>query len=260
MTVSSESSRESHPPAAVVIPARYASTRLPGKPLLKLQDKLLVQYIYEAARKATLVGSVLVATDDERIKEAVECFGGEAVMTSPDHPSGTDRVAEVARSLAEGIIINVQGDEPEVLPEQIDQVARLLLEDRDAVMSTLACELNDRKLALNPNLVKVVIDKKGSALYFSRAPIPYARDEGTSERWLQHVGIYGYRREFLLKLSSLKPTPLERTEKLEQLRALENGFSIKVGITDHVPGIDTLHDYKQAVARIEGQIGRGSNE
>jgi 3-deoxy-manno-octulosonate cytidylyltransferase (CMP-KDO synthetase) len=245
-----------HEPAAVVIPARYAATRLPGKPLLELLGKPMVQYVYDAARQAALVGPVIVATDDARILEAVKGFGGQAVLTSPAHPTGTDRVAEVAGSLAQDIIINIQADEPEIKPAQIDQLARLLLEDRQAVMATLASEISDEKQASNPNVVKVVCDRRGKALYFSRAPIPYAREKGAGQSWLQHLGIYGYRRQFLLKLCRLERTSLEELEKLEQLRVLEHGFTIRVGLTEHVPAsVDTVEDYHQLLERYQSSRG-----
>lgn len=234
---------------AVVIPARYASSRLPGKPLLKIGRKTLIEMVYERAKLARVPKSVLVAVDDRRVFDAVRAFGGDAVMTRADHVCGTDRIAEVARERLKDVdaIVNVQGDEPEMDPGNIDLVARLLDEDRAAAMTTLACAVTSRERMLDPNQVKVVCDAKGRALYFSRAPIPFVRDEAERDSsFLAHLGIYGYRRDFLLKFTTLPQTPLEKKEKLEQLRALEHGYVIRVGITDKVSlGIDTPEDFER---------------
>jgi len=241
--------------AAVVIPARYASTRLPGKPLLKIASKTIIQLAYEQAAKAPSIDRVVVATDDERILDAVHAFGGEAQMTRADHPCGTNRVAEVAqRSLTDvDIIVNLQGDEPDILPEQVDAVVRLLEDDAGAVMSTLAVPVVGREAMEDPNQVKVVRDRRGRALYFTRSPVPFVRE--TSERdwrFLLHLGIYAFRRDFLLKYAGMSPTPLEQKEKLEQLRALENGYAIQVGITEHMTsGIDTPEDYERFKAQYD---------
>lgn len=241
---------------AVVIPARYASTRLPGKPLLKIGHKLLIQMVYERAKEARCADVVVVATDDERIVAAVESFGGVARRTRTDHVSGTDRVAEVVREDLPDIdcVVNVQGDEVDIRPEHVDAVAALLEEDPDADMTTLACVMTDREAMADPNQVKVVCDTRGRALYFSRAPIPFVRDESTgAPSFLGHLGIYGYRREFLLKFAELPQTDLERKERLEQLRALEHGYVIRVGLTDtRVFGIDTPEDLE----RFRAGIGR----
>ncbi len=238
---------------AVVIPARFASTRLPGKPLLKIGRKTIIEMVYERARQAKRATRVVVATDDERILDAVKSFGGEARMTRADHASGTDRVAEVAREHLSDFdaIVNVQGDEPDMASENIDLVAGLLEEDREAAMTTLACRVTSKERMLDPNQVKVVCDRAGRALYFSRAPIPFARDEAERDgAFLGHLGIYGYRREFLLKFPTLDRTPLEQKEKLEQLRALEHGYVIRVGITDKVSfGIDTPGDLDEFKSR-----------
>jgi 3-deoxy-manno-octulosonate cytidylyltransferase (CMP-KDO synthetase) len=232
---------------AVVIPARYASQRLPGKPLLKFGSKTLIELVYDRARLARAPKCVVVATDDRRIAEAVAAFGGEVQMTRADHASGTDRIAEVARErLAEfDAIVNVQGDEPEMAPENIDRVAALLDEDSEASMTTLAALVRSESAMADPNKVKVVCDAAGRALYFSRAPIPFVRDAAERDgAFLMHLGIYGYRREFLLKFPALPQTPLEKKEKLEQLRVLEHGYVIRVGITDKVSaGIDTSEDW-----------------
>lgn len=247
--------------AAAVIPARFASSRLPGKPLLRETGKYLIQHVCEQVSRAKRLTSVIVATDDERIAKAVESFGGQARMTRPEHPSGTDRVAEVAAGLKEKIILNIQGDEPEIEPAAIDQLVGLL-EDRDAApIATLACPFPADADPADPNTVKVAIDQRGRALYFSRAPIPYPRDTAgriTDPRaYRLHIGIYGYHRETLLQLASLKPSPLEQVEKLEQLRFLENGFPIAVGLVDRAAvGIDTPEDYSAFVDRVRAVQSR----
>ena len=234
-----------------IIPARYSSTRLPGKPLLDTTGKPLIQYVVENVRKAKRIEAVYVATDDERIKQAVQKFGGEAIMTRPDHPSGTDRLAEAARILnldEDDVIINVQCDEPEIDPNHIDLLVSLLI-NSDAPMATLAAPI-DEKSANSPDNVKVVLSQSGYALYFSRAKIPYDRD-GIGAQYFLHVGIYAYRKRFLDEFTALEPTPLEQAEKLEQLRALENGFRIVVGVVDSAStGIDTMEDYENFVQRI----------
>jgi len=243
-----------------VIPARYQSTRLPGKPLLNATGKYLVQHVYERARLARSVGRVIVATDDARIADAVRSFGGEAMLTSPDRASGTDRVAEVARHAPADAYINVQGDEPEIDPAMIDAVAELLRED-PADVATLAVHCGDRERYLDPNTVKVVVDRAGHALYFSRSPLPGVKDraawmDSSEFGFLAHVGIYGYRRGFLLEITATPPTPLEKLESLEQLRALESGRTICVGIAEHeTAGVDTPDDYRRFVERYRGNQG-----
>jgi len=233
-----------------IIPARYSATRLPGKPLADICGKPLIQYVYEQARKSKLLEDVIVATDDERILEAVEKFGGKAVMTSPYHPSGTDRCAEVARKIDCDFVINIQGDEPLIPPEVIDEVAKALMESDEETPMTSAATIANEEERENSNVVKVVTDQKGIALYFSRSPIPFYRNQVAPT--LRHIGIYGYRKDFLLKFVSLPQTPLEKTESLEQLRALENGFRIKIVLVDYSPvGVDTPEDLER-VRRLLG--------
>ena len=240
----------------IVIPARLASTRLPRKLLLRETGKPLIQHTYEAACTASRPSGVSVATDHARIFDEVRRFGGDVEMTDPNAASGTDRVAEVARRL-EGvdIVVNVQGDEPDIHPDVVSNVVHLLQDDPDAAMSTLAYEIVDPEEYQSPADVKVVLDNQGYALYFSRFPIPFVRDSEhpfleAPLKFLKHLGIYGYRRELLLSYADLPPTPLEVSEKLEQLRALANGYRIKVGITEHrCMGIDTPEDLKAFLQR-----------
>lgn len=237
----------------IVIPARYASTRFPGKPLTLIGGKLMIQRVWEQAGKSTLADRVIIATDDERIANAVRNFGGEVMMTGADHISGTDRLAEVANSLPDTrIIVNVQGDEPLISPLAIDAAIQPLLDDERVEMSTIAYPVTDEEKWQSPQLVKVVLDRQGFALYFSRHPIPFERDPGeqTAKR-LGHAGLYVYRKECLLKIAQLEPTPLELTEKLEQLRALENGIRIKVVVNNHTsPGVDVPDD----IAKVEALL------
>lgn len=235
---------------AIVIPARYASSRLPAKPLLRETGKYLIQHVYERACESS-ADTVIVATDDARIFNAVRSFRGNVVMTRGDHPSGTDRVAEVAAKLDADVIVNVQGDEPIIEPATLDLLARLLVDDADAQMATLASPIASVELWRDPNCVKVVCDEQGRALYFSRSPIPFVRDgepDFASKRFLQHLGLYAYRREFLLKLAALPPAPLEMMERLEQLRVLALGYRIQVGVIPHAHrGVDTPADYQRFV-------------
>jgi 3-deoxy-manno-octulosonate cytidylyltransferase (CMP-KDO synthetase) len=239
---------------AIVIPARYASTRLPGKPLLRETGKYLIQHVYERACAARGVAAVVVATDDTRIAAAVQRFGGRCVMTRPDHPSGTDRVAEVARGLDADLVVNLQGDEPLIDPASLELLTDLMVHDEDSVMATLAVPIRTAEQWRNPNCVKVVCDGDGRALYFSRSPIPYVREgspdfAATPPQFLQHLGLYAYRRGFLLRLAGLPPAPLEQLEKLEQLRVLAMGFGIRVGIVEDAGiGVDTYEDYRRFVA------------
>lgn len=229
--------------AAIIIPARWGSTRFPGKPLHMLAGKTLIQHVWERCKSIPGVDDIIVATDDMRILEAGFSFGAEVALTSTRHPSGTDRIAEVAKNLrSTGILLNVQGDEPFLDPRLAAKLIKALKMDPRAQMATAACPLDPADLE-NPNVVKVVCDLAGNALYFSRSPIPYDRDGGSTPLRLRHLGIYAYRREFLLDFVKKKQTPLEKVEKLEQLRALEHGARIRVLITKSVgPGIDTPED------------------
>lgn len=238
---------------AIVIPARYASSRLPGKPLLRQTGKYLVQHVHERACQARGFSDVVVATDDPRIEAAVRHFGGKVVLTRRDHPSGTDRVAEVVAGLDVDAVLNLQGDEPTVEPASLELLARLLKDDPDAPMATLATPIRSAEQWRNPNCVKVVCDSRGRALYFSRSPIPYLRDgqpdfAARPARFLQHLGLYAYRRDFLLRLATLPPESLELTEKLEQLRVLALGYPIQVGVVAEASiGVDTYDDYQRFV-------------
>jgi len=225
-----------------IIPARYSSTRLPGKPLKLIAGKPMIQRVYEQAIKAKIPAEVIVATDDMRVFQAVKDFGGQVVMTSTAHRSGTDRLAEVAKNRADvDVIINVQGDEPMLPPEIIDSLSELFVEDADLQMATMKCPMKEEEYG-EPGSVKVVTDLNDYALYFSRSLLPYPRNE-TGVKVYKHVGIYAYRRDFLMKYAALEPTPLELTESLEQLRALENGYKIKVLESDFQGvGVDTPED------------------
>lgn len=235
-----------------IIPARWASTRLPGKPLLDIVGKPLIQHVVDAVRQARSPQQVVVATDDPRIAQAVTNFGGQVVMTRQDHPCGTDRIAEACVKLGlsdDDIVLNVQGDEPEIQPACIDRLAELI-QTSGAPMATLATAL-DKSQADNPNRVKVVLAADGRALYFSRAKIPFDRDNAGNVPYLLHLGIYAYRVGFLKTFAKLPPTPAERFEKLEQLRALESGYAIAVAVVDYDgAGIDTPDDYQAFVSKM----------
>ena len=234
------------------IPARYASVRLPGKPLRTLAGKPMIEHVYRRCRQAPSLARVVVLTDDERVAEAVSEFGGECEMTPADCTSGTDRIAHAARRWDAAAIVNIQGDEPLIDPGAVEKVAHHLRENPEESMVTLASPASDRDFA-DPNVVKVVRGRGGHALYFSRAAIPFPRREGRAER-LAHVGIYGYRKDVLLRLAGLEPTPLERSEALEQLRALEHGILIRVlEVESAEPGVDTPEDLARAEARILAQ-------
>ena len=239
-----------------IIPARFASTRLPGKPLLSDTGKPLIQHVVEAASRATRLNRIIVATDDARIAEAVERFGGEVALTRADHPTGTDRVAEVIARMPEArLIVNIQGDEPELSGAAIDLVVELLEADAEAPMATLATPIRDLAVYRDPSCVKVVRSTAGRALYFSRSPIPHHRDGppdllADPPLALLHLGLYAYRRDFLLTLATMPPSPLEAAEKLEQLRVLEAGHPIALGIVqERSIGIDTPDDYRRFVER-----------
>ena len=231
-----------------VIPARYGAQRFPGKPLAMIAGKLLIQRVYEQAATATQIDKVIVATEDERIVKAVKSFGGEAVMTSPSCATGTDRVSEVSRQHESEFVVNIQGDEPLMRPEMIDQLVAGLRDDGGCVMATLARRIDTERDLQNPNVVKVVFARNGNALYFSRYPIPFARDSAVAgaATHYKHLGIYAYRRGFLLKFVQMPQSELEKAEMLEQLRALENGFAIKVLVTPYDSvGVDIPEDVKR---------------
>ncbi|HEX9780920.1 MAG TPA: 3-deoxy-manno-octulosonate cytidylyltransferase [bacterium] len=259
-----------------VIPARYGSRRFPGKPLADIAGKPMIRHVYERTKSAERVDEVVVATDDPRIVEAVERFGGTAVLTSPAAASGTDRVAEAARSREAEVIINVQGDEPLVDPSMVEALAAYLLAHPAVPMASLMTPLASDDALANPNVVKVVVDRDGFALYFSRSPIPYVRGAGQgagggrasstsdtapgrsaslaprpSPRVWKHLGLYGYQRHFLFQFAHLEPTPLAEAEQLEQLRALEHGFRIKLLETAHdTIGVDTPEDARRVEQRL----------
>jgi 3-deoxy-manno-octulosonate cytidylyltransferase (CMP-KDO synthetase) len=243
-----------------IIPSRYASQRLPAKPLADIHGKPMVQRVYERAKRSRLLTDVIVATDDKRIESAVKKFGGNAVMTPESIQSGSDRVAFVARSLDADVIVNVQGDEPLIEPAMIDQTIQLLIDDAAAVVGTAVKKITSLDELLTPNIVKVVIDKNSFALYFTRSLVPFVRDSAEVTNWLKravfykHFGIYVYRSSFLQQYTSLASTPLERAEKLEQLRILEHGFRIKVAITefDSIP-VDTQEDLDRVRAEVKVQ-------
>ena len=243
---------------AIIIPARFASTRFPGKPLHLLAGKPMIQHVWERARLASPNADVAIATDDERIREAAHAFGARVEMTRTDHPSGTDRIIEVIeRNPDWDGVVNVQGDEPLISPALIARLMAALAGDASLDMVTAAVPVEDAALALDPNVVKVVTGARGDALYFSRAPIPWDRSAGSgSARFLWHKGIYGYRREFLLRYRDWAPSPLEKLEQLEQLRALENGARIRVLETDDVaPGVDTPEQAAEVEARMTRESG-----
>jgi 3-deoxy-manno-octulosonate cytidylyltransferase (CMP-KDO synthetase) len=234
----------------VVIPARYGSTRLPGKPLVSLNGKPMIQRVYERAKSARRVDRVIVATDDDRIVKAVTSFGGEARMTRPDHRTGTERVAEVAAHVEGEVFVNVQGDEPLLDPAAVDSAVSALLEEPQAAVATVATPIKVPGDIMDPNVVKVVLDFDDNALYFSRAPIPWVRDTGNAiqVRHLKHLGLYVFQREALLEYPTLPQGELERIEQLEQLRWLENGSKIRVAEVEH----DAISvDVPEDVARVE---------
>lgn len=236
---------------SIIIPARYASTRLPGKPLIKIGGKSIIQWVYEKAKQAKSADEVVVATDDKRIYDEVISFGGLVRMTSPNHKCGSDRIAEIVSDDANiGIAVNVQGDEPMIDPESIDKAIEAIKES-DADISTLIRVIKDKEEIANPNVVKCVVSKSGMAMYFSRSPIPYERNEGKSPVYA-HIGLYAYKSDSLLKMTKMEQTPLEMSESLEQLRALENGMRIKAVVVGYSPvGIDTEEDVENFKKIIE---------
>lgn len=244
---------------AIVIPARFASSRLPGKPLLRETGKYLVQHVYEQATKAKSATQVIVATDDQRIFDAVRSFGGDVAMTSDQHPSGTDRVAEVVEKLDVDIVVNIQGDEPQFDPANVDLLVGMLAEDSAASMSTLATPIRSGVIYRDPNCVKVVIDDLGRAVYFSRSPIPYSRDgepdwQSSAPFAYLHIGVYAYRKPALFSMAKSAPHPIEKAEKLEQLRVLGQGGIIRVGVIPAAHrGVDTPADYALFVKEYRSQ-------
>ena len=250
------------------IPARYSSTRFPGKVLAKDTGKFLIQHTYERACLAKLPERVIIAADDEKVVAAAYSFGAPCVLTGIEHQSGTDRIAEAVAEMDADIVVNLQADEPEIEPANIDYVARLLIENPDYPMATLAADFQRSEQIADPNIVKVIVsrcsggtrdegrgtnEEVGRAIYFSRCPIPYNRDTkgiGQVGQYKRHLGIYAYRKDFLLKITALPQTPLEKIEKLEQLRAIENGYGILVGMVKHTcDGIDTPEQYAEFVHR-----------
>ena len=237
--------------AVGLIPARHAATRFPGKPLAPIAGVPMVRRVWEGARGATCLRDVIVATDDERVASACRGFGASVAMTRSDHPTGTDRLAEVAASLDDEVVVNIQGDEPLVEGWVIDAAVAALAEEPGLPMATVVHPADADGLD-DPNRVKVVLDRQRNALYFSRSRIPHLRDPGAAPRYWQHVGLYAYRREFLLEFVRLTPTPAERAEQLEQLRALENGHRIRCGIVEGWRGIPV--DVPADVARVEARL------
>ena len=237
---------------AIIIPARYGSSRLEGKPLIKVLDKPIIQLVWEKAKKCTNADLVIIATDDKRIFNAVKDFGGDVEMTSTEHKSGSDRIAEVASRHPEiDIIVNLQGDEPLINLDDIDAVIAGVRDDASVDISTLVREIKEDDEAINPNLVKCVFDVNNYALYFSRSKIPFERNINESKIY-GHLGIYGYRKESLFKMTKLSQTNLERAESLEQLRALQSGMRIKIAITENIPvGIDTIEDLEHFKKLVE---------
>lgn len=228
-----------------VIPARWASTRFEGKVLAKIGGKTIIQHIWEAAKTSKLLDDLVVAADNERVVDAVRKFGGKVTFTSPDQPSGTDRAAEIANPLDCDIVVNIQGDEPLIKGIMIDNLITALAEDKEAQMATLAKKIENKDEITDPNVVKVVFDRKNHAIYFSRSPIPYIRDD-FDFTFYKHIGLYAYTKDFLFTYTNLPLSKLEKAEKLEQLRALENGFKIKIIETEfETVGIDTPEDLEK---------------
>jgi 3-deoxy-manno-octulosonate cytidylyltransferase (CMP-KDO synthetase) len=241
----------------VAIPARWGSTRFPGKPLHLIAGKPLVQHAWERCQECKQIDDVIIATDDARIAEAAASFGAKAVLTSPDHPSGTDRIAEATKSFPDHrVIINVQGDEPLISPALIDELACTMRDDASVKMITAAAPIHDPAQITDANVVKVIFDTQGDALYFSRSPLPFVRNAAAWPRSYRHLGIYGFQRSFLFQFVAWPPSRLEQTESLEQLRALENGTRIRVVLTDELsPGVDT----PEQAAAIEQHLQKQSS-
>ena len=241
-----------------VIPARWASTRFEGKVLAAIQGKPMVQHVWEKAQQSRLAKDIIIACDDKRVFQVVQEFGAQVVMTSPDHPSGTDRIAEVVKGLKVDIIVNIQGDEPLINPDVIDSLVEALAKSASSPMATVIKKIKEEKELNDPNVVKVVIDNNQNAIYFSRSPIPFNRDKKNFAEvgYYKHLGLYAYTKDFLKIFVSLPQSPLERIEKLEQLRALEFGYSIKTIETDwDTVGVDTPEDLKKVEALLSKSVG-----
>ncbi len=249
-----------------VIPARWQSTRFKGKVLADINGKSMVQYVWERVKQAQNIDDVIVAVDKERVFKAVESFGGRAVMTSPEHPSGTDRLAEAVKDVDVDVVINIQADEPLVQPSMIDELAQVFEYEKNVQMATLIKRIHEKEEIANPNIVKVVVDRKGFALYFSRSPIPYLRRDGeetissgeelddASARYFKHIGLYAYTKDFLRVFTNLPKSTLEDEEKLEQLRVLEHGYKIRTIETRYdTIGVDTPDDLEKVKAILNGE-------
>jgi 3-deoxy-manno-octulosonate cytidylyltransferase (CMP-KDO synthetase) len=232
------------------IPARYGSTRFPGKPLIEIHGKPMIQHVWERSLRSKYIDRLIVATDDKRIFNAVKKFGGEVVMTSRNHKSGTDRIGEAVKNIACDIVVNIQGDEPFIDPKNIDRAIEPLLEDKKLNVSTLCFKISDRAEIYDYNVVNVVFDKDYNCLYFSRYPIPYNRDKKLDTDYYKHIGLYVYRKKFLMELIKMKQTKMEKAERLEQLRILENGEKIRAVLTnkDSV-SIDTEEDLEKLIKK-----------
>lgn len=237
-----------------IIPSRYSSTRLEGKPLIDIAGKPMIRWVYESALRAQWIDRVIVATDNRQILETVANFGGEAELTSSHHLSGTDRIAEVAAHLPCDLVVNLQGDEPLMQPHLIDKVVKVVMDNQEVYMASAQSPIKQVEDLMNPNVVKVVSDCDGYALYFSRSPIPYCSPGGGNEHssiGFRHIGLYVYKKEFLMKFVTLDPSPLEKLERLEQLRALENGYRIKLVYTEYDSlGVDTPKDVELVIKRL----------
>ena len=240
-----------------IIPARYESVRFPGKPLAMICGKPMIQRVFEIAAQSSIIDRVIVATDHERIAEVVQGFGAEVCITSSCHETGTDRIAEVAKKKDARIIVNIQGDEPLLHVEAIEEAVRPIVDDETIPMGTLKTKIRDNEDILNPNVVKVISDTKGFALYFSRSPIPYILSQRSGAVHYRHIGLYVYRNNFLSTFTALPRTPLEQAESLEQLRAIEHGYRIKVSETDYYPlGVDVPED----ISRVEKVLKEQENK
>ena len=241
-----------------VIPARFSSTRFPGKVLAQIAGKTMLQHVYERASLSTYLTSILIATDDDRVYSAAKNFGARVRMTRPDHLSGTDRVAEAASAGDAEIVVNIQGDEPLIDPAAIDAAILPMVHEPELVMGTLKKRIEDAREITDPNVVKVVTDRAGDAIYFSRCPIPFEREKSVDTPYFKHIGLYVYQREFLLAYSALPVGPLETAERLEQLRALENGFRIRVVETEYESlGVDTPDDLERVSRLFDASILQG---